>query len=280
MLYYIEGTKNTFVLASCLEMRSSEHLALRDLQANHQVLSHLANELCHLNQHSVDGCIFIFPSEKYDFKWEFYNSDGSEAKMCGNAARAVTLWFAKNVSAKDSINFETSDQILKSCMNDNASSYESTTSVWLNRVKYLGEDENHKIYDSGVPHLCLFLEGKNGNSFEDIRSSCRDRAKSLRFPKILDSKGANVTLIWLGEGKSSLSAVSFERGVEDFTEACGTGAMAAAYFAKDNLNLEFPLEVKMPGGMLTVNEDSDKVVLSGPAKVTDKIEVDLLEYIK
>jgi len=52
--------------------------------------SELAKKLCDRNYGiGADGLIVLLPSLRYDFKWEFYNSDGSRANMCANGARAA-----------------------------------------------------------------------------------------------------------------------------------------------------------------------------------------------
>ena len=54
----------------------------------------------------ADGVIFIENSEKVDFKWDFYNGDGSSAEMCGNGGRCVARYaYEKNIARKKSFRF-------------------------------------------------------------------------------------------------------------------------------------------------------------------------------
>jgi diaminopimelate epimerase len=87
-----------------------------------------------------------------------------------------------------------------------------------------------------------------------------------RFHKKAGPRGANVTF-YVPTGSGKIDAISFERGVEDFTLACGTGAMAAAFVARLEAPETREFEVRMPGGRLNVEFSSDHgvVLLKGSA---------------
>lgn len=293
-IYKIEGAKNTFALISYLnEPRRPDATTVE----GKKVLSKMAMDICQNPQIQMDGCVFIFPSHENDFSWEFFNSDGSEALMCGNAARAVSLWHHAYVNKKNELTYQTPAQIVKAEIMRHGTWTAKTTHgtedleegqvrVWLKGAKYIADDKGHKIYDSGVPHLCVFLEAKHyfSKTFEDIKKDFFAEAKSLRFPEALDDKGANVTYIWgidlqnYEKDRSepmAIKAMSFERGVEDWTEACGTGAIAAAYFIKDILKEALPIHVQMPGGILEIGESEGRTTLTGPAKILEVVNIDV-----
>ncbi len=305
--FKIEGAKNSFVLVSFIDTKETpnfDHLKtfkasllpkinlnFEGLQQDTALLSSKAREICSAVEPITDGCIFIFPHLEMDFAWLFYNSDGSEALMCGNAARAVALWFHNFVEPKSKIRFYTSAQsvvaeILNSTtnsgMSEGSSIAEGQVQVWLRKTQFIATDGTYRIYNSGVPHLCVFLndESVSGKSFIEIGHDNLALAQSLRFPKALDPKGANVTFVWrdkkISLNASKIKAMSFERGVENWTLACGTGAMAAAYFVNETLDLAFPIHVQMPGGVLEIKQDQDKTVLLGPAKILALLELDIL----
>ncbi|MBI2027286.1 MAG: hypothetical protein HYS98_05740 [Deltaproteobacteria bacterium] len=83
------------------------------------------------------------------------------------------------------------------------------------------------------------------------------------------AQGANVNFVE-HTGKNELKVVTFERGVEDFTLACGTGAIACAIIFSKRKQVQSPVTVKMPGGILKVSFDPGykKVFLEGPAITT------------
>ena len=84
----------------------------------------------------------------------------------------------------------------------------------------------------------------------DQPEALRSTARQLRFPAEADERGANVTFI--EKRTSYIKALTYERGVEDFTLACGTGAVAARWKVRDEFSQRQPLKVKMPGGDLMV----------------------------
>ncbi len=286
-IHLIDGAQNTFALVSYLG--DSNYVELEILYKNKIQLSKIAKIICKHPSIKVDGCVFVFPQKDLDFAWEFFNSDGSDALMCGNAARAVAFWYSQFVNNKKLINYYTPSQNVKAEILSSLGSIQSNTKdvfypvsgavkVWLKPTKFIAEDEGHRIYNSGVPHLCVHVKNVDlkDTSFQSVKDKYFDKARSLRFPKALDSKGSNVTYVWQDpDDLLKIKAISFERGVENWTQACGTGAMAAAYFANDYLDMKFPINVQMPGGVLEINEFEGQTSLSGPAQIYKILNIDI-----
>ena len=210
----------------------------------------------------TDGMIFMEkdPSGKNDFVWDFYNSDGSGAEMCGNAARCAALYFRHRVSTESpsKVQFLTRAGQIQAEILDF-----QVVEILMPKLKEPGkfiEIQNGKkkeeffFINTGVPHLVI--EGEP--DFE--------LAQKLRRAPELGEAGANVTFaneVTPGE----MEAVTFERGVENFTLACGTGAVAAAAFSLLKNPLLRQHAVEMPGGSLRVEWKSDtQALLSGPAQ--------------
>jgi diaminopimelate epimerase len=285
-IYLIDGAKNTFALVSYLDFKDES--ALNSIYMDKISLSLLAKKICNHSDVMVDGCVFVFPSKDQDFAWEFFNSDGSDALMCGNASRAVAIWYHQYINKKNDISYFTPGQIVDAKILSSkvsAGHIQGQVCVSLNKAKYIGDDSKYKIYDTGVPHLCVYIDGKDFKesipSFEFVSKNYHEKAVSLRFPALLNSKGANVTYVWkpkkLKDFDSAIDimAMTFERGVENWTLACGTGAIAAAYFVKDILNMDFPINIQMPGGVLEINEVQGKTTLAGPAQVLKVLDLDI-----
>lgn len=203
----------------------------------------------------TDGFIFLrykTGSQRY-FTWDFYNNDGSKAEMCGNATRCVA-YYVKNILKTETpaIKLETIAGPIDIQIHEH--DFEVTMTA-------LQKFEHPKYFwcDTGVPHIVI--EIPDFENFQNYKSFCKD----LRFHPDFQPRGTNVTLVKLDSNPQKLKAVSYERGVEDFTQACGTGAMAAAYY---NLNKRSENEtfVEMPGGMLKMNlSDLQKPKMTGPA---------------
>jgi len=175
----------------------------------------LAKELCHRQEGvGADGLIVLIPNSKADFRWLFYNSDGSHAAMCGNGTRACAHYAFTNGLANKNMTFLTDAGIISSNVDGDVVESE------LTKVKELAQkfEENGRewyFYDTGVPHLVT--EVKSLDEFS------KELASSMRY-----KYNANVNFV-LNDGKS-LHVRTYERGVEDETGACGTG-MAACFYS-------------------------------------------------
>ena len=194
--------------------------------------SELARQIC--DRHSgigSDGFVAIIKGdEKNHIIWRFYNCDGSEAHMCGNASRAAAFFATELglVDASDTIFLHTLAGIIEAQVrkiskvmpNMQNADFGSTASVSvrLSEPKKLSEPFSEAgylwyFYDTGVPHLVTFID--------DINAADMDLAKDLRA-----KYNANVNFAQMIDGE--LFVRTFERGVEAETLACGTGMCACA----------------------------------------------------
>lgn len=177
----------------------------------------LAKELCDRYQGiGADGFIVIVPHEKYDFEWEFYNNDGSYAAMCGNGSRAAAH-FAHHILGKAKhMYFLTGAGVIEARVENDL------VEVALGKVKYVKEpfEFQGKIFqecDTGVPHLVHFCD--------DINIFDKMLCEELRY-----RYNANVNYAQI-VNHNTLKVRTYERGVEDETQACGTGMGACFYLA-------------------------------------------------
>jgi len=174
--------------------------------------SELAKKLCHRqNGIGADGLVVVLPHEKYDFEWEFYNSDGSHADMCGNASRAVAHFANEKGIIKDNkAKFLTGAGVIKATVNGLYVVSDMSTPQILD--KEISENgQSWWLINSGVPHLVCIKESVE---YFDI-----EEARALRY-----KYNANVNICTLQD--NIMSVRTYERGVEDETLACGTGMVA------------------------------------------------------
>lgn len=182
----------------------------------------LARKLCHRQDGiGADGLIVIVPHNTYDFEWEFYNSDGSHADMCGNGSRACAHYAYNNNLAPAKMSFLTGAGVINAEVSDNDVSSGMVLSeltppeIIDQTIEYHGN--SWWLINTGVPHLvCL---QNNVNEF-DI-----EEARELRY-----IYNANVNICCINEDGNMLVR-TYERGVEDETLACGTGMSACFYRA-------------------------------------------------
>lgn len=231
----------------------------------------LALELC--AKTGADGFMAVDRSDTADFKLHFYNSDGSRGEMCGNGSRCICRFAYEKGIAGETMTVETdAGPVLGWRLS------EEQYRVRLNdpSVIDLGRREDAAYVElgcPGVPHGIVEVPGLTWQMAEPLRN----RAKALRYDPAFP-KGANINFYtWLGEGK--VRVMTYERGVEDYTLACGTGcgSLAAAVWTAG----------KLPGGCLTAenkggilkvrveNHDGriSALLLEGPAEVLKVYEI-------
>ncbi len=217
----------------------------------------------------ADGLILIEESSKADFSWKFYNADGSVAEMCGNGARCVARFAFRHNIAGAKMKFETTAGVIE------AEILEDEEIVRLEMTRPFdfrlglsmsldGEEYEVAFVNTGVPHAVIFVEKDD--------PPVKKWGRKVRFHEFFEPKGTNANFVRvLDDGR--LLVRTYERGVEDETMACGTGAVAAALFATMQKGMDTPLEVVTSGGeRLTVLFDlldgpvAENVFLQGAAR--------------
>lgn len=215
---------------------------------------------------SADGVLFLQDGENgTDYSWDFYNADGSTADMCGNAARCAALFANEYLSSSltGTYKFKTGAGVVTAQVLG-----DERVRVLMPKVKDYqefrhleidGQPHTFSYVNSGVPHLVMQLS--NYKHAADMK----EMARKARHHKDLGKEGANVTF-YVKEKDNLIKAVTFERGVEDYTQACGTGAVAAAYVESAKSKTK-SIDVHMPGGILLVQfpEEGGQPLMTGEA---------------
>jgi diaminopimelate epimerase len=221
----------------------------------------LAKELCHRQDGiGADGLIVILPHETYDFEWQFYNSDGSTAEMCGNGSRACAHYaFTHNLAPKN-MSFLTEAGVIKAKVDGFMVLSELTSPIIMQKdIEFNGK--NWWKIDSGVPHMVSFTQ--NIDTFDILE------ARELRY-----KYNANVNIAFV-EGKN-LRVRTYERGVEDETLACGTGMAACYYRALQEGLIEGSIEVyPRSGETLYLGMNERTITFKGKVKNTFVTEWDI-----
>ena len=216
----------------------------------------------------ADGLILLEDSPRADFRWRFYNADGSEPEMCGNGGRCATRLAVMNGIAPADLSFETLAGIIQAEVRDRRVKLLMTGvgEVSLNQAIPLeGETLTGHFLKVGVPHVAVPVA--------DLESTPVTRwGRAIRFHPLFAPAGTNVNFIRV-EGPQEVVIRTYERGVEDETLACGTGAVAAALIAARLGQVRSPVTVHTRGGeALTVfftpqGEGFTQVFLEGDALV-------------
>jgi diaminopimelate epimerase len=214
--------------------------------------SNLAKEICdRQNGIGADGLIVLVPHDIHDFEWEFYNSDGSTAEMCGNGSRACAHYAYSNGLAPSQMSFVTLAGVIHAEVDGNLVKSSLTPPKILDKEINESGKSWWKI-DTGVPHLITF-DG-DFNNFDIAK------ARELRY-----KYNANVNIAIIKE--DGLHVRTYERGVEDETLACGTGMASAFYraFSEGKLANETKVFPKS-GETLTLGFADETITFSGEVK--------------
>ena len=217
----------------------------------------------------ADGVVLIEPSHKADFKWRFFNSDGSEAEMCGNAGRCVVRFARlKGIVGSDQMSFETLAGIIHGEYNGKCVKIQLTRPSTPVMDIELAVD-NRKILlhsiNTGVPHAVQFVA-----NLETVEVARVGRA--IRNHPYFAPAGTNMNFIHVLKN-GTLAVRTYERGVEDETLACGTGCVASALLAGIKGIASPPVEVITRGGEKLLihfksgGEGFSEVYLEGLARI-------------
>jgi len=228
-------------------MRKNMKIAKYSANGNDFVIFHanekkertkLAQELCHRQDGiGADGLIVVGPHETYDFEWEFYNSDGSHADMCGNGSRACAHYAYVHELAPKEMAFLTGAGLIHAKVEDGDAKSAMVLSeltppeILDTAIEYNGK--SWWLLNTGVPHLVCIKESVDAFDIQE--------ARELRY-----KYNANVNICAL-EGEN-LKVRTYERGVENETLACGTGMAACFYRALEEKKVQKSIEVYPTSG--------------------------------
>jgi diaminopimelate epimerase len=224
----------------------------------------------------ADGLILIEDSKTVDFRWQFYNGDGSKAEMCGNGARCAARFAYEHDIGPAAMRFETTAGEIEAFI---LSTSGETVKIRLTGPEDLrlniplavgNVEQSLHFINTGVPHTVVLV---NDAGMVPVA----DWGREIRFHKTFQPAGTNANFIQVLPG-DTLMVRTYERGVEGETMACGTGAVAAALITAllDQANppvtvitsggekLTIHFSIKEEGGSRQLDLDKG-IFLEGPA---------------
>lgn len=256
-VYYMNGAGNDFMVI--------------DARGKTLDFEKLAVELCKLT--GADGFMAVGHSDVADFRLHFYNADGSRGEMCGNGARCICRFAYDMGIAGEEMLVQTDAGLVPGWRLD-----ENRYRVRLNNPSVLdlhrkGDVAYVELGNPGVPHAVAEYRGDLWADADSLRETLRALRYDPAFPK-----GANVNFYQsLAEGE--VRVLTFERGVEDFTLACGTGcgSIAAVLWTKGQLP-DNVLTGENRGGTLKItiggaSGQVDSILLEGPTEIVKIYQV-------
>lgn len=229
--------------------------------------------VCHRNFGvGADGVLFVQPSEIADVKFRYFNSDGSEAKMCGNGIRCFSRYVVEEGYAGRRLNVESLAGILElEVYKDNKDKWwvkvdmgrpkfgkeelPARVDVWGYELEFDGKIYRFYAANTGVPHVVAFVD--------DLDFDIIPVARKVRYLDIFP-EGTNVNFAKI-ENRKRVVVRTYERGVEDETLSCGTGSVAVVAISNKLGYTDRFVEVVTKGGVLKIEITDSTAYMTGSA---------------
>lgn len=206
-------------------------------------------------------------TKKADLVMVYKNPDGSDAGMCGNGARCFAA-YAVTLGCPPDFTFRVHDKIYRAEVNGESATVHFPLETIVNS-RQIDKKEYLEVY-TNTEHIVCSATPKQLTNEDKLRKVGRE----LRYHSEFEPKGTNVNFI-RGLDANSLELQTYERGVENLTYACGTGAIASAiawHHLQDRGSGKFKFEINVKGGTLIVyftfqssTKKYSEVSLQGPA---------------
>jgi diaminopimelate epimerase len=255
--YKYQGTGNDFVM---IDNRSTFFP-----KENVQLIARLCDRRFGIGG---DGLILLENDSDTDFKMVYYNSDGNQSSMCGNGGRCLVAFAKKLNVIKDSCTFIATDGLHHATINENG-----LVSLQMIDVSNVKTTPEYTFLNTGSPHHVQMVE--------DLENyNIKDNGAAIRYGALYGKEGSNINFVKQIDD-DTFSLRTYERGVEDETLSCGTGATATAIAmnATGKTN-STSINLNVEGGKLEVSFDKKdneftNVFLIGPAEFVFKGEIEI-----
>lgn len=255
--YKYQGTGNDFVI---LENRDRKYDNLTTEQ-----VKHICNRRFGVG---ADGLMLLGNHNELDFEMIYFNADGNKSSMCGNGGRCLVKFAKKQGMYKSTYHFMAIDGVHEADIDMN-----DIVRLKMQDVAKVAYHSGYAVLNTGSPHFVKFA-----TNVADI--DVVETGREIRYSKHFEQEGINVNFVETID-EDGIFVRTYERGVEDETMSCGTGVTASALMNAHNEKGFNRVEVKTPGGHLSVeynkidDEHFDNIWLCGPAELVYKGEIEI-----
>lgn len=255
--YKYQGTGNDFVMID-----NRQAIFPKD---NVQLIAHLCDRRFGIGG---DGLILLENDIDTDFKMIYYNSDGNLGSMCGNGGRCLVAFAKKLNHINNNCTFIAADGLHQATLSE-----DGLISLQMKEVSNIKIESNYVFLDTGSPHHVQLVE--------DLENyNVKENGATIRYSELYGKTGSNINFVkQINEDTFSLR--TYERGVEDETLSCGTGATAVAIAMNATGKTQSnSINLNVEGGKLVVSFDKkdnnfNTVFLKGPAEFVFKGEIEI-----
>jgi diaminopimelate epimerase len=262
--YKMSGSGNDFII-----------IDNRDHVVEEINLSDFISSVCRRKMSvGADGLILIENAANVDFKWRFFNSDGSRAEMCGNGARCAARFAYKNKIAGPEMSFETDAGIVSAQVKNGLVKVKMTDSKDF-KIDFTVDLDQGPItassINTGVPHVVIPVD--DIDNVEVVKLG-----REIRYHEKFAPAGTNANF-YCPVKEDKIAIRTYERGVENETLACGTGAVACAMVYAYKEKMKSPIAVRTrSGGWLSIYFENKtdtfyNIYLEGDARIIYKGEM-------
>jgi diaminopimelate epimerase len=259
----------------------NDFIMIDDMEGQFEDTRELISLLCEPHRGiGADGLILLRAVEGFDFEMKYFNRDGGAAGMCGNGARCAAKYAFERGIASATMTFATGAGPVTAEVAGNQVKIglESVHGLQLDIALPGGFNAGFSV--SGVPHAVILVE--DASSWEKKRFV--ETARAIRYAPRFGEEGTNVNIVTV-RSPSELIYRTYERGVEDETLACGTGALGVSVVLSHMGMVAPPVKCETSGGDLLETSfvltagGAEKCELTGPADVSFRGITDLSQYI-
>lgn len=237
----------------------------------------LIAKLCHRRFGiGADGLMLVRNHSQYDFEMIYFNADGAQSSMCGNGGRCIAHFaYSIGIGLNNELTFMAIDGLHNAKVLD-----ENRIALGMINVDKIDiRDSKTYILNTGSPHYVRIFD-------ETIEGDIVEKAKSIRYNSEFKTEGININFIHISSNSTQIR--TYERGVEDETYSCGTGAVAAAITSflstskVENCD-NTTINLNTLGGNLSVsfsynNNQFSTILLTGPASKVFEGSINLAEF--
>ena len=194
----------------------------------------------------TDGLLLLSSCEDYDYKMDYFNNDGTWETMCANGARCAALFMWQKKLVGNKMSFLAGDAAHQTKIKNQDNIQLSMIQPSLKSEEIISNGYKGQYIDSGAKHFTTIV---NHITEADVNKD----GKKIRNDKVFPD-GINVNFMKIINPRH-IKVLTYEKGIEQIMLSCGSGSVAAAFYASTKTKMESPLTIINRGGKMELQFD-------------------------